>query len=556
MADGSSATPGSATGKTSASKDKECPYCHQAFTSSSLGRHLDLYIKEKNAKPPDDVHNVEEIRRMRGSTTRRQARTSSGRRDGSTPSSAKATPFREQRSPSIQKSHSGVSLPQSGPIRTFWNQANWQATGVINDLPTASRDEHIPHSRRRTPSRRGSVKEEISRRQHGLEERDRAQAAEIALKEVLENVRAAKYVTEEFALESLARANSSCRSSSRAHPSSPFDFNFFRLSLPEMYLQCLPSPPELLVESTIPQHSSWSIDAPSTADCEVLRGWLEGKLYDWRRRRDNLQFGNPSLQNGLNVNSPTHPNGESMNKEEALYYSHLADAHQEWTRLSEKERQKIWHIKCATAFAHEREKHENSKRALEQAEQEIQLLRAQLAQINNQQLTPEFAQYPTSILPLSREASSYLPPESSSWTFASIINKWKTRIQSSRSSQHPLPFSLWSSTTPTQNHTNGGGPYPHAHRGNQRPQDNENDVHSDEDQDLTDAPGEDDTVEEGHDGHPDRMNRGVLDPHLRDRGGGAVIDGQSLAGSRMLMELGTTTYHERDVVGKMDAGRG
>ena len=32
---------------TKAPKDRNCPFCNQAFTSSSLGRHLDLYIKPK-----------------------------------------------------------------------------------------------------------------------------------------------------------------------------------------------------------------------------------------------------------------------------------------------------------------------------------------------------------------------------------------------------------------------------------------------------------------------------------------------------------------------------
>jgi hypothetical protein len=36
---------------TKASKDRNCPFCNQAFTSSSLGRHLDLYIKPKVSAP-------------------------------------------------------------------------------------------------------------------------------------------------------------------------------------------------------------------------------------------------------------------------------------------------------------------------------------------------------------------------------------------------------------------------------------------------------------------------------------------------------------------------
>ncbi len=195
MADAHAATPASSTaGKTPAVKDKECQYCHQAFTSSSLGRHLDLYIKDKNAKPPDDLHNVEDIRRLRGNVTRRQARTSSGKRDGSTPSSSKPTPLRDQRSPSIQGGNSGhlsqSQQPDGGPIRTYLNKPNWQSTGVINDLPSVI-DQAI-YPRLSSPSRRTSVKEEIIHKQNMLEERDRARAAELALREVLDNVKAAK----------------------------------------------------------------------------------------------------------------------------------------------------------------------------------------------------------------------------------------------------------------------------------------------------------------------------------------------------------------------------
>ena len=194
MAETHAATPGSSTGKTPAIKDKECQYCHQAFTSSSLGRHLDLYIKNKNAKPPDDLHNVEEIRRLRGNVTRRQARTSSGKRDGSTPSSSKPTPLRDQRSPSIQggnlTNHPQHQVPDGGPIRTYLNKPNWQSTGVINDIPSVA--DQAPYARMHSPSRRASVKEEIVHKQAVLEERDRARAAELALREVLDNVQAAK----------------------------------------------------------------------------------------------------------------------------------------------------------------------------------------------------------------------------------------------------------------------------------------------------------------------------------------------------------------------------
>lgn len=74
---------------TKAPKDRCCPYCGQSFTSSSLGRHLDLYIKDKNPKAPDGLHNVDEIRKLRGSITRRQPRRGT-RRGSSAPRDSQA----------------------------------------------------------------------------------------------------------------------------------------------------------------------------------------------------------------------------------------------------------------------------------------------------------------------------------------------------------------------------------------------------------------------------------------------------------------------------------
>ncbi len=67
-----------AAAKAAAAKDKECQYCHQHFTSSSLGRHLDQFLSKKK---PDGIHDVDEIRRLRGGITRRIAR--SNRKDKS-----------------------------------------------------------------------------------------------------------------------------------------------------------------------------------------------------------------------------------------------------------------------------------------------------------------------------------------------------------------------------------------------------------------------------------------------------------------------------------------
>jgi len=195
MVDVSIATPGSTAepgtpAKPSASKDRTCPYCRTNFTSSSLGRHLDLFIKEKNPKPPDGVHDIEEIRRTRGNITRRQARTSSAKREGSLGSSTKPTPSHDKRSPSFSRHYTNGDHPDRTMTSSGLIRAGWEATGVINDIPTATRDTR--YDIRRDQLHRPSTKNDVAQRKKQLEERDRGRAAELALKEVLDSIKAAK----------------------------------------------------------------------------------------------------------------------------------------------------------------------------------------------------------------------------------------------------------------------------------------------------------------------------------------------------------------------------
>jgi hypothetical protein len=214
-------------GKAGTPKDKSCPFCHQPFTSSSLGRHLDLYIKEKNPKPADGVHNVEEIRKLRGGITRRQPRNSMPRREGSTPggtpgvngeANGKRSPQSEAgprndhgddaKSPTIRRAPTDLNVEDGkGYIHTSWHRASWQATGVINDIPPITQNgnsekwdqegngaiaDKRPIDNRRTVSRQVLAKTTFDQKQKMMEALDNARAAELALREVLGSLRAAK----------------------------------------------------------------------------------------------------------------------------------------------------------------------------------------------------------------------------------------------------------------------------------------------------------------------------------------------------------------------------
>jgi hypothetical protein len=189
-------TPGSATntpqGKSPAPKDKNCPFCHQPFTSSSLGRHLDLYIKEKNPKPPDGVHIIEEIRKLRGNITRRQARHSSAKREGSTPAPTSSTqpPQDAQGSPAATRSVAESLAPERVGMR-FNGELPWHVTGVIRDTSKPLKSVGRLDTRRES-AKRYYAKNGAEKKQKMMEARDSARAAELALKEVLGSIKAAK----------------------------------------------------------------------------------------------------------------------------------------------------------------------------------------------------------------------------------------------------------------------------------------------------------------------------------------------------------------------------
>jgi hypothetical protein len=196
-------------GKAGAQKDKQCPFCHQSFTSSSLGRHLDLFIKEKNPKPSDGVHLVDEIRKLRGGITRRQPRNSSSRREDSTPV---GTPGPPRRSPPPESEASGNISPRLSRYpsdlapyneKTKWliNKGSFESTGVMNNIPAqrngdSSRnweaEERRAESRNRSVSKQMLAKSTFEQKQKIVDAQDRARAAELALRELLGGIRAAK----------------------------------------------------------------------------------------------------------------------------------------------------------------------------------------------------------------------------------------------------------------------------------------------------------------------------------------------------------------------------
>ena len=176
--------PQSSAAKTSTIKDRKCQYCNQAFTSSSLGRHLDQFLFKKK---PDGIHDVEEIRRIRSGITRRQARTTSSKRE----SPERAT----GKSPSGPYSAGETGgKPRDSAIRMMFNTPTWHATGVINDIPNPGQPPDSSASSRlaTSQSRPASMNlPDYSSRGANASSPDTMRALELALREVLDNIKAA-----------------------------------------------------------------------------------------------------------------------------------------------------------------------------------------------------------------------------------------------------------------------------------------------------------------------------------------------------------------------------
>ena len=229
------------------------------------------------------------------------------------------------------------------------------------------------------------------------------------------------------------------------------------------------------------------------------------------------------------------------------YVRHMKTAHEQWKTMPEKKKQDEWLHVCAKAFVREQEKHNETKRRLDLAEQQIQLLSSHLSQNH-----PDSQTYPSALLPLSRETTDQLP-NPDSFNYETLLSKWKTRIRSRRSIQQPLPPpSPWSNATrppdlnghhPTDTHYAPHQPLdqPHGHSNGAEPL-------SDGDEDLADAPGDEDDVEQ-HNG----IDKDVLVyPNLRE----GDLDGEGQAGGRMLMGFREYAAGSGGRNGSMDMGGG
>lgn len=400
--------------KGAAVKDKECQYCHQAFTSSSLGRHLDQYLFKKK---PDGIHDVDEIRRIRSGITRRQARSSTKHE------SPEIGVRKGQNASPADSAHDPTTRPREG-TRILFNTPSWHATGVINDIPEST-SQDIAHPSRTPISQSQTMSTsslEYPNRNSKTKDADTVRALELALQEVLDNIKAA--------------------TSTNRPRLSPFDFDVQSESFPSLVLKLLPPPPTLFSTHPFATSGSFPMEPPGMGQVEVVRHALRAHIEEWRNGQlaasNTSQLGVRNKNN--QINDPNVINRTAQQHEE-ISVRHLDLAYQNWMVLATEVKQEMWQLELTRSFARELEKRKDLEGQLARVQQEANQLRAQVERLGSCQWPREFALFPPDMLPLSRDAareldlldSSTASAGSSRWDYDQVIAKWKRVVMHDKS---------------------------------------------------------------------------------------------------------------------------
>jgi len=455
----SASSPNSTTAPASGvktAKDRECTFCHQAFTSSSLGRHLDLYIKPKNPKPADGVHDVVEIRKLRGGITRRQPRTSVRGTGGSvsnndrqesvqsnseTPGTATRREGRTDYGRAVAgPDESPTASPRSPPNghaqrpTTVFNSANWQATGVINNLPprepsrntirpetatNASQAQRVHDMRHDSGGNRFQRPEYESEGMWKLQEAaEMGRAAEMALREVLGSLEAAqKTVTPQHLYE---------------------DFDFFALNFPGLCLAVLPPPSTLFSPTPFPSAESWTLDPPVQRQFETMGRLLNERVATRRRTEhipDSLAF---------------------------KHHAHLAGAWEHWQGLSGQDRIAAWNLEILRSVSRGQDQQRHLRLRLEQSEQRVRHLETEFDRLSRCQLPREYlmhppntTQIPTTVLREVKPSQFKSEVAAMGYDAEAILSKWRNTIRATTRRPNNVTQSSSATSVPSQPYARG-----------------------------------------------------------------------------------------------------
>lgn len=390
---------------------------------------------------------------MRSSITRRTARNSSAahaathHKQESSPE-VSAAPQQQQQPTTIASSTDPHTAPplqlNPKPARGYqvvFNQPSWHATGVINDIPNSAQVSQL-----RLPP----TSLDLASRSTSTSNPETVRALELALREVLDSVKAAAFVPiphfrddTVFCCPMLTPSHSA-----RVQPqSSPFDFDLQSQTFPALCLQALPPPPSLFSTHQFPTPTSFPLNPPSFEQRDVVHQALLAKIHQWRT--DQLAASaaaekqRESDGDHLPRHSPIDPETieRAARQHEDMLVRHLESSSNYWMSLSAEARRETWQLEITRAFAKEAEKRKRIEEQLARTQQEANYLRAQVEKLASCQWPREFAIFPPNMLPLAPDVARELDTkdskmntaESSRWDYDMLVARWRRVVMHDKS---------------------------------------------------------------------------------------------------------------------------
>lgn len=511
-------------------KDRACPYCQQAFTSSSLGRHLDLYIKSKNPKPPDGVHDVDEIRRIRGNITRRQPRNSGMKRersadgegrgdshDGSMspePVEVRSVPTRDAAvpqmiarsqppapsrvqldrftqppppasTPALQYRPASYEPPRDlqlrhGEIRELARYADRPVhEGSTYTAPAAAAAVHIPSDFRPKPgfNRPNWLTTGVINDLPGKRDATTGRIARIEEPSHTDQDSRQRSLEESetgsAALLALKEVLGSVWDASLQNSlTSTLKFDILSLDFPSLCLRLLPAPTTLFTTHPWPTQESWPIEAPGQIQAEALQMTIDSHI---RRFQDQARSLGPSTVRSFAEHTPKYSDHDA-----ARFRDHIHQAYGAWMRLSEEQRRSTWQLETLRAFARAEEGKREAESTIEALQKQIEQMNMEISKVKN-----AWRGYPNvesksgamdlaglTGLRLDKETLKQLSKQGldlSNWDLDKLVEKWRAVVREDRKALRELPLPSASTLHGLQSTRTGNLPPVQSHGSSSMP---------------------------------------------------------------------------------------
>lgn len=327
------------------------------------------------------------------------------------------------------------------------NSPSWESTGVINNIPPASRngdstrswdgDERRMGGRDRSVSKQMLAKTTFEQKQKMMDALDNAKAAELALRELLGSIRSAKL--------------------RRIDASTIFDYDPFTFDFPALTLHCLPAPPTLHTSTPIPTNASWSITPPNEQQFEALRAHFATQFHRWRVSCAVATDNTPEDLSYPPTNFFVEPEdlAENLQRAEAeaatletKLAEHLRLMFTHWSKLPPAKRSELWSLELARSIGRKSDEIQKQKTTLELKEQENVHLKLQVDELSRLQQPREFRIVPPGTYPFDRKTITDLSETGMKWngvgfrlddrhmsldtTIKQAIGRWKDVVRKAR----------------------------------------------------------------------------------------------------------------------------